>query len=69
VNRFHGIPPLYSGRPTAYRIIEKYVATDIIGRGAFSIVYKVRHTGLDMPVVIKMLRHDMALYPDFLRQF
>jgi len=60
---------LDSRRPTAYRTIGKYVATDIIGRGAFSIVYKGRHTGLDMPVVIKMMRHDMALYPDFLDSF
>ena len=60
---------LDSRRPTAYRAIGKYVATDIIGRGAFSIVYKGRHTGLNMPVVIKMMRHDMALYPDFLDSF
>jgi tRNA A-37 threonylcarbamoyl transferase component Bud32 len=60
---------LDSRRPTAYRTIGKYVATDIIGRGAFSIVYKGLHKGLDMPVVIKMMRHDMALYPDFLDSF
>ena len=60
---------LDSRRPTAYRAIGKYVATDIIGRGAFSIVYKGVHKGLIMPVVIKMMRHDMALYPDFLDSF
>jgi CRP-like cAMP-binding protein len=60
---------LDSRRPTAYRTIGKYVATDIIGRGAFSIVYKGKHTGLNMPVVIKMMRHDMALYPDFMESF
>jgi tRNA A-37 threonylcarbamoyl transferase component Bud32 len=60
---------LDSRRPTAYRTIGKYVTTDIIGRGAFSIVYKGIHTGLNMPVVIKMMRHDMALYPDFLESF
>jgi len=60
---------LDSRRPTAYRTISKYVATDIIGRGAFSIVYKGMHKGLNMPVVIKMMRHDMALYPDFLDSF
>ena len=60
---------LDSRRPTAYRTIGKYVTTDIIGRGAFSIVYKVTHSGLNMPVVIKMMRHDMALYPDFLERF
>ena len=60
---------LDSRRPTAYRTIGKYVATDIIGRGAFSIVYKGRHKGLNMPVVIKMMRHDMALYSDFMDSF
>lgn len=60
---------LDSRRPTAYRTIGKYVTTDIIGRGAFSIVYKGVHTGLNMPVVIKMMRHDMALYPEFLESF
>jgi len=60
---------LDSRRPTAYRTIGKYVATDIIGRGAFSIVYKGKHKSLNMPVVIKMMRHDMALYPDFLDSF
>jgi serine/threonine protein kinase len=60
---------LDSRRPTAYRTISKYVATDIIGRGAFSIVYKGMHKGLNMPVAIKMMRHDMALYPDFLDSF
>jgi serine/threonine protein kinase len=60
---------LDSRRPTAYRSIGKYVTTEIIGRGAFSIVYKGIHTGLNMPVVIKMMRHDMTLYPDFLQSF
>ena len=60
---------LDSRRPTAYRTIGKYVATDIIGRGAFSIVYKGVHKGLNMPVAIKMMRHDMAMYPDFLDSF
>ncbi len=60
---------LDSRRPTAYRSIGRYVTTDIIGRGAFSIVYKGLHTGLNMPVGIKMMRHDMAVYPDFLESF
>ncbi len=60
---------LDSRRPTAYRTIGKYVATDIIGRGAFSIVYKGIHKGLNMPVVIKMMRHDMTLDADFLDSF
>ena len=63
VNRFD------SKRPTSYRTIGKYVATDIIGRGGYSIVYKGVHEGLDMPVAIKMLRHDMAMNADFLSTF
>ncbi len=60
---------LDSRRPTAYRTIGKYVATDIIGRGAFSIVYKGKHKSLGMPVVIKMMRHDMAQHENFLQNF
>ena len=60
---------LDSRRPTAYRTIGKYVATDIIGRGAFSIVYKGIHRGLNMPVAIKMMRHDMATNDEFLHSF
>lgn len=60
---------LDSRRPTAYRTIGKYVATDIIGRGAFSIVYKGIHRGLNMPVAIKMMRHDMATNDEFLDSF
>jgi CRP-like cAMP-binding protein len=37
---------LDSRRPTAYRTIGKYVADDIIGRGAFSIVYRGINKGL-----------------------
>jgi tRNA A-37 threonylcarbamoyl transferase component Bud32 len=58
-----------SRRPTAYRRIGKYVCTDIIGRGAFSIVYKGVHKGLNMPVAIKMMRHDMAMNPEFFAGF
>lgn len=60
---------LDSRRPTAYRTIGKYVATDIIGRGGYSIVYKGLHSLLGMPVAIKMLRHDMAMNSVFLESF
>ncbi len=60
---------LDSRRPTAYRTIGKYVAMDIIGRGAFSIVYRGEHKSLGMPVVIKMMRHDMARHENFLENF
>ncbi|MBT8371025.1 MAG: protein kinase [Deltaproteobacteria bacterium] len=58
-----------SKRPIADRTIGKYLATDIIGRGGFSLVYKGVHVGLTMPVAIKMMRHDMAMDPDFLANF
>jgi CRP-like cAMP-binding protein len=58
-----------SNRPTADRTIGKYVATEIIGRGGYSIVYKGVHPGLNMPVAIKMMRHDLAMRPVFLENF
>ena len=58
-----------SKRPIADRTIGKYLATDIIGRGGFSLVYKGFHLGLNMPVAIKMMRHDMAMDPEFLANF
>jgi len=58
-----------SRRPTAYRRIGKYVANDIIGRGAFSIVYSGIHEVLSLPVAIKMMRHDMALNEEFSKKF
>ncbi|RLB37792.1 MAG: hypothetical protein DRH12_13840 [Deltaproteobacteria bacterium] len=47
----------------------KYLITDIIGRGGYSIVYKGIHSGLNMPVCVKMLKHDLAMDPDFQRNF
>jgi serine/threonine protein kinase len=58
-----------SRRPTSDRIIGKYMATDIIGRGGYSIVYRGMNTDLSMPVAIKMLRHNLAMDPDFISVF
>jgi CRP-like cAMP-binding protein len=58
-----------SRRPTADRVIGKYMATEIIGRGAYSIVYRGVNTDLSMPVAIKMLRHNLAMEPDFIKGF
>ena len=58
-----------ASRMTAERRIGKYLITDIIGRGGFSIVYRGMHTRLNMPVVIKMLNHDMAMDEEFRRNF
>jgi len=56
-------------RLTSGRTIGKYVINEIIGRGGFSTVYRGIHTILNMPVAIKMLKHDMAMDPDFSGQF
>lgn len=58
-----------SKRPVADREIGKYVATHIIGRGAYSIVYKAVHKALSMPVAIKMMRHNMVIDSSFLSSF
>jgi serine/threonine protein kinase len=58
-----------SERMTAERAVGKYVVNQIIGRGGWSIVYKGIHARLNMPVAIKMLKHDMALDPDFSEKF
>ncbi|MDQ7781947.1 MAG: protein kinase [Desulfomonilaceae bacterium] len=54
---------------TADRTIGKYVITEVIGRGGWSVVYKGEHTTLNMPVAIKMLKHHMAMDQDFLVKF
>ena len=54
---------------TADRTIGKYVITDIIGQGGYSIVYKGVHSGLNMPVAIKMMKHDLAMDDEFLSKF
>ena len=56
-------------RPAADRSIGKYIATDIIGRGSHSIVYRGMNKSLNMPVAIKMLRHDRAMIPEFSESF
>ena len=58
-----------SKRPTADRVIGKYIATDIIGRGGYSITYKGIHKALDLPVAIKMMRHNLAMDSGFLNSF
>jgi Tfp pilus assembly protein PilZ len=59
----------YSSRVIADRTIGKYVVNEVIGRGGYSIVYKGIHSALNMPVAIKMLKHDLALRSDFSEQF
>jgi serine/threonine protein kinase len=54
---------------TASRTIGKYLINEVIGRGGWSIVYKGLHTGLNMPVAVKMLKHDMAMNAEFAEKF
>lgn len=58
-----------SKRPVADREIGKYIATHIIGRGAYSIVYEAVHKILNMRVAIKMMRHNMVVDSDFFLNF
>ena len=56
---------LSSRKFTADRCIGKYQITDVIGRGGYAIIYRGCHVELNRPVAIKMLKHDLALHPDF----
>jgi serine/threonine protein kinase len=60
---------LSSRKHMAERTIGKYVVTDIISQGGFAIVYKGVHAGLNMPVAVKMMKHDMAMDEEFLSKF
>ena len=51
------------------REVGKYNIQDILGKGGMSTVYKGVHRYINMPVVIKVLRHDMAMNPDFFNKF
>jgi CRP-like cAMP-binding protein len=56
-------------RITADRRIGGFVITDVVGKGAFAIVYKGHPVGRQRPVAIKMLRHDIAMQPGFVAGF
>jgi CRP-like cAMP-binding protein len=56
-------------RVTAERTIGKYVIQERLGCGGWSIVYKGIHGSLNMPVAIKMLKHTMAMNPEFIEKF
>lgn len=55
--------------PMAERTIGKYLITDILGKGGYSIVYKGIHAELERPVAIKMMRHHLSMQPDFMATF
>ncbi len=51
------------------RTIGKYVLSNKIGQGGWGIVYRGMHKLLKMPVAVKMMKHDMAMDPEFLENF
>jgi len=58
-----------SKRPISDRTIGPYIATDIIGRGGYSIVYKGINSSTNQDIAIKMMRHHIVINPDFLEKF
>ncbi len=58
-----------SKRPISDRTISRYVAKSIVGRGGYSIVYKGIDSTNDKDVAIKMMRHNMVIDSNLLKQF
>jgi CRP-like cAMP-binding protein len=60
---------IFSSIFTEQREVGKYKIQDMLGRRGMSTDYKGIHRFIKMPVVIKVLRHDMAMNPDFYNSF
>ncbi|MBM4327543.1 MAG: cyclic nucleotide-binding domain-containing protein [Deltaproteobacteria bacterium] len=60
---------LCSRKITAERSIGRYTIHDVMAEGGWSIVYKGVHSFLNLPVAVKMLKHNMARDSDFLSKF
>ncbi|MEW6350079.1 MAG: protein kinase [Thermodesulfobacteriota bacterium] len=60
---------LCSQRITAERTIGRYLINEVIAEGGWSIVYKGYHSFLNLPVAIKMLKHNMAIDSDLFDRF
>jgi serine/threonine protein kinase len=58
-----------SRKKIADRRIGKYLIQHKIGTGGYAIVYGGIHALLNMPVAIKMMKHDLAMDKDFLHNF
>ncbi len=54
---------------TADRTIGKYRIEHKLGNGAWAIVYQGRHITLEKKVAVKMLKHQMAMVPEFHDRF
>ncbi len=55
-------------RPGSF-VAERYVVEKLIGRGGFGAVYGARHTRLNQPVAIKVLRRATADDPETVERF
>ena len=53
----------------AVRQVGRYAITGRLGQGGWSLVYGARHVKLGLPVAIKMLKHNLAMEPDFMANF
>ncbi len=60
---------LCSQRITAERTIGRYLINEVIAEGGWSIVYKGHHSFLNLPVAIKMLKHNMAIDSELFDRF
>jgi len=60
---------LESSTHTADRTVGKYLIKSKIDQGGWGIVYHGVHNTLNMNVAIKMLKHQMAMDPDFRETF
>ena len=54
---------------TGVRNVGRYMMAHRIGQGELSFVYKGKHKSLNMPVAIKMMKHNQAMDEDFLENF
>ncbi len=60
---------LCSQKITADRSIGRYTINEVVAEGGWSIVYKGVHSLLNLPVAIKMLKHNMASDKDHMEKF
>jgi len=51
------------------RTVGKYIVEEIIGEGGSSFVYRGHHSELNLPVAVKMLRHDLGMEARFYERF
>jgi serine/threonine protein kinase len=60
---------LSSSKVPADRKIGKYIITERIANGGSGLIFKGNHVMLNMPVAVKMLKHELAMKQDFLEAF